>query len=330
MNAAQAFFERCSCVFQEVNQQNDFGKDAYVDLGKGGTISPLCIALQIKSGESFRAVGGDYFIPVEKHASSWRHSTVPIFGLVYDPTDRLLRWADLTGYLRAHPHQEGGRIPVSREAILNEESLHQAFASAVSVYALPGGDSIAFNLLSAAELQTDAIFDAWALGRKDARYLIILRRLILDLYGVSVRRAIVALSHVGSHPDIFWTEKNWIPETVKEQVLPSFRWSPDELVHMMRAIEAEEWGRGTLGQSFDVLIYEDPDIVGKLRATVGIFFKQSEIELAVRAAALTLAHSREARQELSRLIELHPQLKEDEWFQAIADLVQQEGYLSLY
>ena len=32
VNAAQTFFEHNGCVFQEVAQQNDFGKDAYVDL----------------------------------------------------------------------------------------------------------------------------------------------------------------------------------------------------------------------------------------------------------------------------------------------------------
>lgn len=35
INAVQAFFERNRCVFQEVAQQNDFGKDGYVDLGNG-------------------------------------------------------------------------------------------------------------------------------------------------------------------------------------------------------------------------------------------------------------------------------------------------------
>ena len=34
VNAAQSLFDACGCVFQEVAQQNDFGKDAYVDLEK--------------------------------------------------------------------------------------------------------------------------------------------------------------------------------------------------------------------------------------------------------------------------------------------------------
>jgi hypothetical protein len=40
---------------------------------------------------------GDYFIPVDDHADDWRNSTVPVFGLVYDPDDHQIRWIDITG-----------------------------------------------------------------------------------------------------------------------------------------------------------------------------------------------------------------------------------------
>ena len=64
VNAAHAFFEHHDCVFQEIAQQNDFGKDGYLDYGEAGKISALCSALQIKSGTSFRTAKGDYFIPL--------------------------------------------------------------------------------------------------------------------------------------------------------------------------------------------------------------------------------------------------------------------------
>ena len=166
-------------MFQEVAQQNDFGKDAYVDIGEGGAVTFLCAALQVKSGTSYRIADGDYFIPVDGHAHNWRYSTVPIFGLVYDPNDALMRWVDVTGHLRANPGQQTGKIPVSREAILTEESLRGAFTSALAVYAGRFG-AIATSLLAAGELQTDAVYDAWALGRSDAKYLLIIRRFILD------------------------------------------------------------------------------------------------------------------------------------------------------
>jgi len=218
VNAVQALFESGGCVFQEVAQQNDIGKDAYVDIPQEGLVTGTCAALQIKSGESFRASHGDYFITVGKHSDSWRGSTVPVFGLVYDPSDRLLRWADLTGYLRAHPQQFGGSIPVPRNMILDGRSLFGEVRSAVSECAAGGRGSIALDLLSPGALQAEAVFDAWALGRHDARYLILLRRLILELLPRALRHAIAALAHAAPHPDIFWTKDNWILPEIKRQV----------------------------------------------------------------------------------------------------------------
>jgi hypothetical protein len=134
INAVRTFFEHNQCVFQEVAQQNDFGKDGYLDLSEGGVVTFLCAAVQIKSGITYRAASGDYFIPVETHANTWRRSTVPVFGLVYDPADGLIRWVDLTGYLRGNPEQTSGNVPVSRRHTLDALSLHGAFKSALKVH----------------------------------------------------------------------------------------------------------------------------------------------------------------------------------------------------
>jgi hypothetical protein len=330
VNAAQAFFERHGCVFQEVAQQNDFGKDAYVDIGEGGAVTFLCAALQVKSGTSYRIAEGDYFIPVDGHAHNWRNSTVPIFGLVYDPNDALTRWVDVTGHLRANPGQQTGNIPVSRKAILTEESLRGVFTSALAQYAGRFG-AIATNLLAAGELQTDAVYDAWALGRSDAKYLLIIRRFILDYEPRALRRAIHLLAHAGLHPDIFWIPgKNWIPESVTKQVTPSFRWAPEEIAHMLKVIDTEDWGRATLGQSLDVLLYEDPNIVAKLHITIHLLLKEGATMQAVRAATLALTHSRDQRVEVEVLAEEYPELVEHEWFRDVYASVREAGNLSLY
>ncbi len=330
VNFAQAFFESQDCIFVEVPQQHDFGKDAYIDIGEKGKFTPLCAALQIKSGESYRTTDGDYFIPIEKHANNWRRSTVPVFGLVYDPTDRLVRWVDLTAYLRAHPDQQGGRIPISRHAVLTDASLRSEFVPAVMAYVADGGGAIALNLLSVGPLQLDAVFDAWALGRRDAKFLILLRRLILELEVDAVRRAIHLLSHAGSHPNIFWTKENWIPQHIGDQVLPSFRWSPAELAHMIRAVPSEDYGYGTLGESLDVLMYEDPNIVVALHPAIGLMLAANDMDAAVRGATLVLSHSREARRELFLLLQEYPALMDDEWFCGVAAAVEECGKFSLY
>jgi hypothetical protein len=330
VNFVQAFFESQDCVFMEVPQQNDFGKDAYVDIGEKSKLTPICIAVQIKSGGSYRTVDGDYFVPVQQHAANWRRSTVPVFGLVYDPADKLVRWVDLTAYLRAHPDSETGRIPISRHAVLTDESLRGDFTQAARTYGDGGSGAVALSLLSAGPMQLDAVFNAWALGRKDAKFLILLRRLILELEPDAVCRAVFLLSHAGSHPDILWDKQsNWIPQVVCDQALPSFRWSPAELAHMIRAVPTEAYGRGTLGQSLDVLLYEDPDIVAALRSAIGLMISD-DLSSATRAATLALSHSREALSELSRLIGQYPELMKDDWFSEVTAYVMENGRILLY
>jgi hypothetical protein len=329
VNAAQAFFEKSNCIFQVVAHQNDFGKDAYIDLARHGSVTSLCVAVQIKSGESYRTTQGDYFIPVEQHAENWRHSTVPVFGVIYDPGDQILRWVDLTAYLRMHPQQNAATVPVLREAILNEETLRQDFERAVLAYAV-GGEALALNLLSPGDSQPDAVSDAWALGRYDYRYLLLLRRLILELRGPALRTAIAGLSHGTPHPDIYWTKDNWIPPDIIRQVRPSFRWSLEEIAHMLQVIEPEEWGRGTLGQCVDMLISEDPEAIAKLKKVVRLLVERSTESATISAAMLALTHSLNPRDDLRLIVQEYPELLRSDWFREMAATTEEFGSLSLY
>jgi len=99
---------------------------------------------------------------------------------------------------------------------------------------------------------------------------------------------------------------------------------------MIQVIDPEDWGRGTLGQSFDVLMYEDPIIVTKLRASVGLMLTTGNVTAAVRAATVALAHSGEARRELALLVQKYPALVADEWFQEVASVVTDFNDFSLY
>lgn len=331
VNAARTLFESNECIFQEINQQNDFGKDAYVDLTVSGVVTPVCVALQIKAGASYKSVDGDYRLPLGGHADSWRRSTVPVFGLIYDPADCLLRWVDLTSYLRANPEKEDGHVKVPRRAVLDREGLLGEFAAAASKYTLQRTGSIALQLLSGGDQQWEAVFDAFALGRSDPRYLVLLRRLLIELEPRAARQAIFFLSHAAPHPDIFWIkDKNWIPPLVEQRVQESFRWLSEEVAHMLSIVGAEDWGRGTLGQSLDVLLYEDPDVLSKLRAAVTLLLEAGEVDNAVRAVTLVLSHSRDETRELSLLLHAHPELSDDEWFASIAAEVRETGRFNLY
>jgi hypothetical protein len=330
VNTTRLFFEHYGCTFQEIDQQQDVGKDVYVDLADAAGFTPLCVALQVKSGASYRAAKGDYAVPVDHHADLWRRSTVPVFGIVHDPEDAKLRWVDLTGYLRAHPDQIGGSVPVSGRHTLDELSLRGAFAAAVSAYGARGTTDLVLNLLSPEPFQIGAMYDAWALSRSDPKYLLLLRRFLMDLHPEAVRRTIWLLSHVGSHPNIFWTKDNWIRPDAEQLLLPSFRWSPEELAHMVRAVDYSDYGRGTLGECLDVLLYEDPYIAQKLHLSIALLLKDSDHTQAVRAATLVLSHTRDQPKQLALIIADYPAMMEHEWFQDIAAAVGESGTFSVY
>ncbi len=101
VRAVQAIFEDAGYTFQEVKREYDIGKDAYVDLREADDLFVgSMIALQIKSGPSFRQ-GEDFKINcTEKDRAIWAGSTIPIYGMVYDPDDNTVRWVNLTDWAR--------------------------------------------------------------------------------------------------------------------------------------------------------------------------------------------------------------------------------------
>jgi len=101
-------------------------------------------------------------------------------------------------------------------------------------------------------------------------------------------------------------------------LLPSFCWSPEELAHMLRAVDHSDYGRGTLGECLDVLLYEDTNIVRKLHIAIALLLKDPDYTQAVRAATLALTHSKDQKKERALLISDFPALMEHEWFQEIA------------
>ncbi|MGA2621038.1 MAG: DUF4365 domain-containing protein [Thermoguttaceae bacterium] len=180
VNAARAFFESCNCVFQEVDLANDFGKDAYIDLAEGNVVTGLCVALQIKGGESYRRAKG-YAIPLdEKHARVWRASSVPVAGLVHDPADGQIRWCNISDFL-ARLHKElPPCIPVPAANALTPQSFDSAFKPSFRAFekARSAGHPLLQLTSDDETLRMGALLDCFGLGRSEPRVLILVRYLL--------------------------------------------------------------------------------------------------------------------------------------------------------
>jgi hypothetical protein len=324
VNAARTFFEGHGCTFVEVDLGNDYGKDAYVDFGDGTSISPVCAALQIKSGASYRTKSG-YQIPLDGHdVEMWRNSTVPVLGIVFDEDDCQLRWVNISKFLN-EAGDKLSSIPVRRSAILVGSRLSDVKDSVREASSVRKSEPLARLCETEPSLQHDAVFECFSLGQTDGRYLIGLRYLLPYLALPARRLAITALAYLTPHPDVFWCERNRVRRDIIDEVTRQFKWKEEEIVLILESFSFEELDRGQLGQSAFMLLVADEDIRNKLR---NVIKKNVDLNAAI-AISLSLAGD-DAFIELSQLLQAAPVLRESDFVEEIAQIIAESGWLELF
>ena len=334
VNAVRTLLEAHDLVFQEVEQSNDYGKDAYVDLTVDGEVSGHVIALQIKGGSTYVRASG-YVIPCNTdHAGYWINSSLPVIGIVQDPKDGRLYWENLTRYLR-EVDPSTAAIPVPATQSLTSGSLG-AFIDEMVRYLRSYSGSRWLDLASLdPNRQAGAAFDCFAIGRFDARGLILLRAVLTRLSGNGFNAGAHLLAHATPHPDIFWTDRTWISEPIKAEVRETLRWQPYELRQLLAKLadidDEETWGRGTVGQSLYHLFAEDPSINGKLEQALRDAVLSWEDEVAYQLFFLAIYRAGEdSRDYLVELIRRFPRLLQDSRVREVKDIVERFGWVDIF
>ncbi|HUY50884.1 MAG TPA: DUF4365 domain-containing protein [Streptosporangiaceae bacterium] len=241
--AVNAFREFCldqAWVFTETPEQTDFGKDGYLDFSRNGRLTGQCIAVQIKGGVSFHR-RDSFVIPADgRRRNFWMKSSVPVFGIVWDPIGGGLYWTNLTGALRNQGINSTLQIPARNR--IDTEGL-EGFLDAM--WRSTTGLTIALAFGSDdAELQDVAAYDCFGLGRADPRYLILLRRVMFGLHSTALDRAIKVLNYCTHNGDNAYPQ-NWMSEDSRATVRKHFVWTVDEAVELLdRTPDEEGFDRG--------------------------------------------------------------------------------------
>lgn len=340
INAVRTVLERHGLVVIEVEGRSDYGRDLLVDITEGDEVTGAVIALQVKGVRSF-VRDGDWLLPSNpKDRRFWADSSVPVFGVLWDPETGDLRWVNLTEHAR-----RPATVPLGTEAVVNipvrepldDESL-PAFLALAQQYVRQASPTGLLDLFSHDdERRFLAVYDCWALGRGDARAFILLRRALLNLSGESLRRAIWLLSHVAAHPDILWHSGNWIPRAIEDEVRPWLRWSPAEVYHLVSAVEAAAqagdapgWERGGLGQCLWYLLAEDPGLLAAARYAIGLAIADGDLDAAFRILIIAQYRAKDSLAEITTALEQHPALRTHDLAEELAEAVRAEGYVSVY
>lgn len=93
-----------NCIFNENPLQNDLGIDAHVEFIVGEEATGCSVALQIKSGPSYRSSSGHYVLRADRnHLDYWSSLLVPVGAMIADPDAGTAAWCDVTEYLESNP-----------------------------------------------------------------------------------------------------------------------------------------------------------------------------------------------------------------------------------
>jgi hypothetical protein len=332
VNACRSLFERCGYIFQEVELGNDFGKDAYVDLVDGREVTGACIALQIKSGESFRRRDG-YSIPIGEHYSVWRQSSIPVAGIVYDPAEGRLYWCNISEHLESNAGEAPNAIPIGNDQFLDETTLETRFKREMVRWI--DRKSVASGLLQlcseSEKLQISAIYDCLGVGRSEPRFLILLRHLMGLLSGDPLRCAVSVLARATPHPDIMWTRHNWIDDHVQSRVRPHLNWTVDEICRLFLLFDWSEWERGSAGQDLYMILRQDPEIERKMEAVAIRLLIEGHDEHAFGALYLVVYWAAETGPEKYReLVSRHPEFRSLSLSGDLESILSEVGYVGLF
>lgn len=339
VNAVRTLLERHNLIVAEVDGRADYGRDLMVDVTDDGEITGAVVGVQVKGDQRYVRASGWTLPATPKDRRYWADSSVPIMGVLHDPATGEMRWTNLTEFARRPPAPSLDVLAVVDVPVdqpLDDSTLLE-FVHHAQTYVRQASPTGLLDLFSDDDQHRClAVDDCFALGRGDARALILLRRALPGLDGYSFMRALVALSHATDHPDIFWSKKNWIPRAIEDQARATFRWSASELYLLVAAVEARaregdlSWERGGLGQCLWHLLAPDPGLRRRAEDAIGLALDDGDLDAAFRLLVIAQYRASDADREVTDLLGRYPNLLSHELMAYFADEVQRVGAIPVY
>jgi hypothetical protein len=249
-------------IFNKIDQDNDVGTDAYVEFVENQMTTGCCMALQIKSGASYVSADGKtfYFKTDKNHFEYWSNHSLPVGGVVYDPTRDLAVWCDITAFLTNNPYAVSlgpFTIPIPVDHVLDTNTFAEFKRHFLAYHGRYSSDSIFGRTLDAfanfadhkaCYAATQALF---SFHRERFATWYYLWGSLKNFRGHPLLRSLVVrLAHIPAHGDIFWGPGNWISNETAKAVKAFMKDAigRDEMLVLLESIDDDGFQRGSVGQ----------------------------------------------------------------------------------
>jgi hypothetical protein len=182
--------------------------------------------------------------------------------------------------------------------------------------------------------QVAAVWDHFAIGRGDARALLLIRDACRSLRGNGLRAALFALAHLAPyHPDIWRKDENHVPAAIRSAVCPHLRWPTEDIAHFLNELQVEEFARAASGLDLLLLLQMDYDQTEKLRRIAT--GQMASATMHAQTMAVVMLLDGESREEggpialLDHVVELNPKLASEEFIAEIRTHIREHKWVIL-
>jgi hypothetical protein len=347
VNAVRTLLEAHGLVVDEVEGRSDYGRDLIVDLIEDNEITGAVIGVQVKGDRRFLKEGIWELPTTDKDLRYWAESSVPVVGILWNPDNGEMRWTNLTAFARTdptistwppgppHKSSSAARAVQFDESHRLDDSALPHMIEQMYRFVQQSGAPALLNLFEADDdRRCRAIYDCWVLGRTDARAFLLLRYALKSLEGNSLREAIITLSYLTPHPDIFWHSGNWVPPEVERRARVSFRWTPQEIVDLVQAVErftdGDGWQRGGLGQSLWSILVVDPNLHSTLPYAIEVAARIGSADIGMRLLIMLQYLADDPLAAATAELEKHPFLREHESTAELMEIIERYGHIDVY
>jgi hypothetical protein len=293
VNYVRCIVEHKGCIFHKIEQENDLGIDALIELIRDEMPLHKQVAVQIKSGKSYYNEAKDEcLIPIRSHRDYWLKHPLPVIGIVYVPAHGAAYWADIKAFLEREPNATVIRFQVAKINTFNESTFSSLFVSSVlnETPTIPHDEAVDFlqsKHANEVHLGILVLFRRFPNEMDTWDYFI---RFFESTDAVEIPPVLIYFfAHVPWHGDI-WSRGKGLTEATRTAVRERHfsRFGVPEVVKLLNLADESGFSRGSIGQSVEAIISSLPNCSTFLEEILSQ--KSYPIEIRERAALIYAMH----------------------------------------
>ena len=316
VNYVRTTLEHANCIFREINQENDYGNDAFVELVDDEEVTGEHLVVQIKSGKSYHDDSTCWIPATRRQLEYWRRHRLPVIGITYVPSEACAYWVSISSRLKGDLRNDSpSRIVFPRSELFRFD--YQGLREFFLPFFL--GKPIRFSQEKSDRLADSLLFDEHGVGLRSLFYVFYndmstwqkLERVLLSRSPEETSPELAYfLAHAPGHGDIAWHGPPLRPE-IREEVLDRMRsYGEKHLLTLLALIDENGFARGSVGQSvFAIVDLAMSTPADKLQGIIDRLDRSERI----RSNALTLlclVAQEDAAPTLRKIVELDDDLRD--------------------